>query len=266
MPLDPRVTLVTGAARGIGYAIAARFAREGGRVVLSDRDAAAGAAACEHLRAAGGEAIFVPCDVGARAQVDAAVQAAVDHYGRLDVAVANAGIALRGDFLDFTVESFDHVLDINLMGAVRTFQAAGRQLRAQGGGGSLIAISSINGLMAMPHVGANCVAKGALNQLVTAAALALADDGVRVNAIAPGSIDAGMVYDVNQDDAAAWQALVARTPLRRMGTPAEVAAIASFLASDAAAYVTGQCLIADGGRAALNTTMPPQSKGEPSCA
>jgi len=265
MRLQDRVTLITGAARGIGRALAARFLDEGGCVVLADRDTAAGADTAHQLDPEGTRALYVRCDVRTRTDLEDAVAASVARFGRLDGAIANAGIALRGDFLAFTPEAFDEVIATNLLGAVWTFQAAGRHLRAQGTGGSLIAMSSINGLLAMPHVGANCVAKGGLNQLVTAAALALADDGIRVNAIAPGSIDAGMVYDVNQRDAAAWRALVARTPLRRMGTPAEVAAVAAFLASDAASYITGQCLVADGGRAALNTVMPPSEEGEDPC-
>ena len=266
MRLHDRVTLITGAARGIGRAVAARFLEEGGCVILADRDATAGQETARQLDPDGTRSLYVPCDVRTRTDLEATVAAAVARFGRLDGAVANAGIALRGAFLDFSVEAFDEVIATNLLGAIWTFQVAGRQLRAQGTGGSLIAMSSINGLLAMPHVGANCVAKGGVNQLVTATALALADDGVRVNAIAPGSIDAGMVYDVNQHDAAAWQALIARTPLRRMGTPAEVAAVAAFLASDAASYITGQCLVADGGRAALNTVMPPDGKGEEPCA
>jgi NAD(P)-dependent dehydrogenase (short-subunit alcohol dehydrogenase family) len=248
--------MITGAARGIGRAVADRLAEEGAAVVLADIAEADGAAAAAAIRERGGRALFQSCDVGDPARVAAAVAAAVEAFGALDIAVANAGIAVRGDFLDFDAADFDRVLRTNLHGAFYTVQAAGRQMRAQGRGGSIVTMSSINGLLAMPHVAANCVAKGGLNQLTTAAALALADDGVRVNALAPGSVDAGMVYDVNQQDDAAWRALMARTPLRRMARPEEIAAVTAFLASDDASYITGQVIVADGGRYGLNYTMP----------
>lgn len=261
MRLHDRVALVTGAARGIGRAVALRLAAEGAAVVLADIDATEGAAAAAEIRGSGGWARFVSCDVGNRRAIDAAVEQAVGTFGALDIAVANAGIAVRGDFLDFAAADFDRVLRTNLHGAFHTVQAAGRAMRAGGRGGSIVTMSSINGLLAMPHVVANCVAKGGLNQLTSAAALALADDGVRVNALAPGSVDSGMVYDVNRADSAAWRALESRTPMRRLGTPEEVAAMVAFLASEDASYVTGQTIVADGGRMALNYVVTPQPDG-----
>lgn len=250
--LQGRVAVVTGAARGIGRAVAERFAAEGARVALGDIREAEGEATARAIRAGGGEAVFVPCDVGRSADVAALYDRAVTVFGRLDCAVANAGIALAADFLDFGEADFDAVLRTNLNGAFLTLQGAAWRMAD---GGAIVLMSSINGSLAMPHVAANCVSKGGINQLAKAAALALAPHGIRVNALAPGSVDAGMVYDVSGEPAN-WGAMLSRTPLRRVATPAEIAAATLFLAGDDASYVTGQCVTVDGGRMALNYTVP----------
>lgn len=259
MRLQGQVAVVTGAARGIGRAIAELFAAEGASVVIADIAVVDGEATAAAIRQSGGTAVFVACDVGDKTQIDALIAEAVRLYGRLDCAVANAGIAHTADFLDFDEADFDRVLRTNLSGTFLTVQAAARQMAGQGGGGTIVTMSSINGLLAMPHVVANCASKGGINQLTKAAALALANRGIRVNAIAPGSVRAGMVYDVNQQDQEAWRALVARTPMRRLGEASEVARVALFLASADSGYMTGQCLYPDGGRLALNYTVPPET-------
>ncbi|RDD61781.1 SDR family NAD(P)-dependent oxidoreductase [Ferruginivarius sediminum] len=251
--MQGKTTVVTGAARGIGRAVAERFAAEGARVVIGDIRDEDGKAVAEAIRATGGEAVFQHCDVGDGDEVAALCQRAVETFGRLDCAVANAGIAVACDFLAFEEAEFDRVLRTNLRGSFLTVQAAARRMRD---GGSIVLMSSINGILAMPHVAANCVSKGGMNQLAKAAGLALADRGIRVNALAPGSVDAGMVYDVSgQPDN--WGEMLSRTPLRRVGTPAEIAAATLFLASDDSSYMTGQCVTIDGGRMALNYTVPP---------
>lgn len=255
MRLKDKVALVTGAAAGIGLACAEAFAREGAKVVLSDVAVERGEAAAEKIQAAGGEALFVACDVGDKAQVDALVAAAVAAYGGLDIAVANAGIVQASDFLDLTEEDFDRVLRVNLKGVFLTGQAAARQMAKQGRGGSIINMSSINAVLAIPTITPYVVAKGGVNQLTKAMALALIDKGIRVNGIGPGSIRTEVFASV-ADDPAKMRGVLSRTPAGRVGEPEEIASVAVFLASDDASYFVGQTLYPDGGRLALNYTVP----------
>lgn len=255
MRLENKVAIVTGAAGGIGLACARRFAAEGAKVVLSDIDRARGEAAAEAIQASGADALFVACDVGDKAEVDALVQSAVAAFGRLDCAVANAGIVHACDFLELSEADFDRVLRVNLKGAFLTGQAAARQMVAQGGGGTIVNMSSVNAVMAIPAITPYVVSKGGVNQLTKVMALSLADKGIRVNAIGPGSIGTDMVLQVNQDEAAKRR-LLSRTPLGRIGDPEEVAAVALFLASDDSSYITGQTIYVDGGRLPLAYTVP----------
>jgi len=250
--LRDKVAVVTGAARGIGRAIAERYAAEGARVMLADIDAEAGA---EAARAIGGAASFVACDVGDKAQVTALIEAAVDAFGGLDICVANAGIGHAADFLDLDEADFDRVIRVNLKGVFLTGQAAARHMVAQGRGGAIIALSSCQAVMVIPTLAPYVASKGGINQLTKAMALSLADKGIRVNAIGPGSIRTEMLQAVMTDDEMRRR-ILSRTPLGRVGEPAEIAGVAVFLASDDASYVTGQTIYADGGRLALNYTVP----------
>ncbi|MGF1594742.1 MAG: SDR family NAD(P)-dependent oxidoreductase [Kiloniellaceae bacterium] len=268
MRVKDQVVVITGAATGIGYGCATRFAAEGAKVVLSDIDRARGEEAAERLQGEGAEAVFVACDVGDRAQVDALVASAVAAFGRVDCLVANAGIVKAADFLDFTEADFDAVLRVNLKGVFLCGQAAARQMVKQGprtGGGAdgscgtIVNMSSINAVVAIPAITPYCVAKGGVNQLTKVMALALADKGIRVNGVGPGSIDTDMVRAVN-DDPAAWARLMSRTPLGRLGTAEEIGNVAVFLASADSSYITGQTLYADGGRLGLNYTVPVKEK------
>lgn len=250
---EKRVVLVTGAARGIGRAIAERFVKEGASVVLADIDGAQLDATTAELNA-DGRALGVLTDVRNRAEIEAAIQAAVNTFGRLDVMVNNAGIAVLCDFLEITEELYDRVLDINLKGAFFGTQAAARQMLAQGEGGVIINISSINSGLANPEVATYAISKGGMNQVTTTAAMAFAPHGVRVVGVGPGTIRTGMIGDFV--DSTGQNAILARTPLGRYGSPDEVAGVVAFLASDDASYITGETIYPDGGRRVLNYVMP----------
>ncbi len=256
MRLKDKVTIITGAASGIGLACAQRFAAEGAPVMLADINDEAGEAAAAALRDGGAQARYQHCDVGEKREVDALVQATVEAWGRLDCAICNAGIVKSADFLDVTEEDFDAVIRVNLKGVFLTGQAAARQMVAQGTPGTIINMSSANAVMAIPNITPYVVSKGGINQLTKVMAISLAERNIRVNAIGPGTIATELAKRAVLADEAARRKVLSRTPLGRLGEPAEVAAIAVFLASEDSSYVTGQTIYPDGGRLALNYTCP----------
>lgn len=247
--LRDRVALVTGGAQGIGEACARRFAREGAKVVIADVADARGQALAAELGAR-----YVHCDVGDKAQVDALVAESVAALGGIDVLVNNAGIFRAADFLDVTEADFDAVLRVNLKGAFLVGQAVARVM-ARAGRGSIVNMSSVNSVLAIPSIASYNVSKGGINQLTRAMALALADRGVRVNAVGPGTIATELAAQAVLTSDEARARIMMRTPLKRLGEPAEVADVVAYLASDAASYVTGEILMVDGGRMALNYTV-----------
>ena len=248
--LAGRVCIITGAAQGIGAACARRFARESAHVVMADVDTARGSALAVELGA-----LFVHCDVGHKPDVDALVAATLALHGRIDVLVSNAGIFRAADFLDASEADFDEVIRVNLKGAFLVGQAVARAMAQTGQGGSIIHMSSVNGQLAIPTIASYNASKGGVNQLTRAMALALAPHGIRVNAIAPGTIATELAAKAVLTSEAAKTRILSRTPLGRLGTPDEVAHVAAFLASDASSYLTGEIIVADGGRMALNYTM-----------
>ena len=256
MRLADKVALVTGAAQGIGLACAQAFAREGAQVLLADLNENAGRREVLRLRSEGMQASFAACDVSRRDHIDAAVAAAVGEFGRLDILVANAGIVHAAEFLDLEEADFDRVLAVNLKGVFLAGQAAARQMVKQGGGGSIVNMSSVNAVMAIPNQVPYVVSKGAINQLTKVMALALAPHRIRVNGIGPGTILTELAKNAVLGNREAERKILSRTPLGRMGDPEEVANVALFLASDEASYVTGQTIYPDGGRLALNYTVP----------
>lgn len=251
MRLAGKVALVTGAAGGIGLACAEAMAREGAQVMLLDVNAAAGRKAAQKV---GGT--FVSCDVSRKSQVDAAIAATLEAHGRLDIAVANAGIVHAAEFLDLREEDFDRVLAVNLKGIFLVGQAAARQMVAQGGGGAIVNMSSVNAVLAIPNQVPYVVSKGGINQLTKVMALSLAPHRIRVNAIGPGTILTDLARTAVLGNKEAERKILSRTPMGRMGEPSEVASVAVFLASDEASYLTGQTIYPDGGRLALNYTVP----------
>ena len=256
-----KVVIVTGGAQGIGAACAARFARERARVVIADLDDARGGATAAELGAS-----YVHCDVGDKAQVDAAVQHTLQLHGHIDVLVNNAGIFRAADFLEISEADFDAVLRVNLKGAFLMGQAVAREMvrrapagaSAAGGAchGVIVNMSSVNGVLAIPNIASYNVSKGGINQLTRVMALALADKGIRVNAVAPGTIATELAARAVLTSDAARARILSRTPMRRLGQPSEIADVVAWLASDAASYVTGEIVTVDGGRMTLNYTVP----------
>ncbi len=249
MRLEGKVALISGGARGMGAAEAKLFAREGAKVVIADVLEDDGRRTEAEIAEMGGEAVFVKLDVTQQADWDAAVGVAVERFGKLDVIVNNAGVASRDSIEDTTVEEWDRVMDINAKGVFLGTKAAISQMRRQGGGGSVINISSISGNVGQDSVSAGYNAsKGAVRIFSKSAAVQYAPEGIRVNTIHPGPIQTPMTR-------AGWEnaerigdyAVTDNTPLGRYGKPEEVAYGALYLASDESSYVTGAELIIDGG-------------------
>lgn len=245
-----RVCIVTGGAQGIGEACVRRFAVEGAKPVIVDVDDARGQALAVELGA-----LYVRCDVGDKAQVDALVAQVLAAHGRIDVLVNNAGIFRAADFLEVTEADFDAVLRVNLKGSFLVGQAVARAMVASGGG-SIVNMSSVNGVLTIPNIASYNVSKGGVNQLTRVMALALADRNIRVNAVAPGTIATELAAKAVLTSDEAKNKIMSRTPMKRLGEPSEIADVVAWLASDAASYVTGEIVTVDGGRMTLNYTVP----------
>jgi glucose 1-dehydrogenase len=260
MRLQSRVALITGASQGIGAACARRFAHEGAVVMLVDIDAVQGAALARALNDERHDAAFVRADVSLKADVDAAVAATVARFGRIDVLVNNAGITHAAEFLEVEESDFDRVIAVNLKSMFLMSQAVARVMVKQSwpdrGGGAIVNMSSVNALLAIPNQVPYVISKGGVNQLTKVAAIALAPHHIRVNAIGPGTILTEMARKAVLTNDEARRRILSRSPLGRCGEPEEIAAVAAFLASDDASYISGQTIYPDGGRLALNYTVP----------
>ena len=254
MRLKDKVAIVTGAARGIGRATAERLIEEGAKILICDIDEAQLTRTAAEL---GGEdrVLAQLVDVANKGHVEQLVEKAVQHFGRLDIMVNNAGIAPVVDFLDVTEEMLSRVLDVNLKGAFYGTQAAGRQMIKQGDGGVIINMSSINSGLANPNVAPYAISKGGMNQVTSTAAVAFAPHGIRVVGVGPGTIMTDMVAGAFMNSAGN-HAILSRTPLGRYGQASEIAAVVAFLASDDASYITGETVYVDGGRRVLNYVVP----------
>lgn len=263
MPLKDKVAIITGAARGIGYACAKRFLDDGAKVVLADIDEKGGENAAATLAEGNGRAHFAACNVGDLLDVRNLVAGTLERHGAIDILINNAATLDSAPFLELEEEEFDAVLKSNLRGPFLLGQAVARQMVSQveegKAPGSIVNMSSVNAVFALPDHVAYTVAKGGLAQLTKAMALALADKGIRVNAIGPGSIMTEMLEQVASDKAIVNR-ILSRTPMGRFGEPSEIAAIAAFLASEEASYITGATIYADGGRLALNYTVDAAGK------
>ena len=255
MRFQGKVAVITGAARGIGRACAERFLSEGARVVIADIDG-------ERLNATAAaigtpdRVLAVLTDVSQKDQVDALIAGAVEAFGRVDIMVNNAGIAKVQDFLDVAPEDFDRVLGVNLKGAFLGTQAAARQMIAQGQGGVIINMSSINSGLANPNLATYAISKGGMNQVTSTAAVSFAPHNIRVCGVGPGTIATEMIEGAFTKRAGGRETILSRTPIGRLGRPEEIASVVAFLASEDASYFTGETIYPDGGRRILNYTVP----------
>lgn len=242
-----KVVLITGAAAGIGKATAEAFAAAGARVVASDIDAAAGEAVAASIRAGGGDAIFVACDVVDTAQVQALMAKIEKDYGRLDCAFNNAGIEYeQGKLADADEAVFDRIMDVNVKGVWQCMRFA-IPLMLKGGGGAIVNTGSVASLGAAPRMSAYCASKHAVLGLTRSVAVEYGRQGIRVNAVCPGVIDTEMFRRAAAIEPRKIESANAMHPVKRIGQAAEIAAAVLYLCSDAAAFTTGVALPVDGG-------------------
>jgi NAD(P)-dependent dehydrogenase (short-subunit alcohol dehydrogenase family) len=253
--LRGKSAIVTGAARGIGRACAERLLAEGARVALLDVDRETGERTAEELKA-DGEVAFIECDVGRKNAVDDAVGAALLKFGQVDILVNNAGIIRRNDILTLSEEDFDAVIRTNLKSVFLLGQRVGLHMVEKGVRGAIVNMASTSVIMTMPTIPAYAASKGGIFSLTRAMALSLATHGIRVNAVGPGTIVTELNKQALLSDEANRRRILSRTPLGRLGEGSDVASVVCFLASDDSAYMTGQTIYVDGGRSALNYTMP----------
>lgn len=252
MKLQNKVAIVTGAGKGIGQGIARVFVKYGAKVVVADWDEAAGAQTAEELRQAGGDAIFVKCDVSNEEQVKALIQATVDKYGRIDILVNNAGIGVYTPVLETSLEQWNRCLAVNLTGVFLCSKYALPHIKAAGGG-AIVNIASVHSYQNVGGTAPYAASKGGVVALTRVMAIDHGRDNIRVNAICPGWIDTPLIRGIfasAPDPVEARRAVERRQILGRLGTPEEVGEAAAFLASDEASYITGASLMVDNGMTA----------------
>jgi 3-oxoacyl-[acyl-carrier protein] reductase len=242
--LGGKVAVVTGGSRGIGLAIAAWLAEHGATVVVSGRDADRVQAAAKELEAHGTPALGVPADAAKREDADRLVDVTRERFGRLDILINNAGITRDGLVIRMKDDDWDRVMEVNLRGAFLMTRAAAKVMVRAKNGGRIINIASTAGTMGNAGQANYSAAKAGLIGLTKAAARELAHWGILVNAVAPGLIETDMAASIPEE---AREALLAQVPLKRIGTPREVAEMVGFLAGDGATYVTGQVFHVNGG-------------------
>jgi NAD(P)-dependent dehydrogenase (short-subunit alcohol dehydrogenase family) len=247
MKLKDKIAIVTGATKGIGVAIAQEFCKEGAKVVAAGRTVELGEKVVADIKANGGDAVFVQCDVSQKAQVDHLVKATVDHYGAIDIVVNNAGVNHSADFFEITEEDWDWVMGVDLKGTFLLSQAAARVMVEQEKPGVIVNIGSVMAILALADQVPYCAAKGAVNQMTKAMALSLIDKGIRVNCVSPGPVMTELMQRVVHNEEKHRQ-LMDRLPIGYIASCEEIARVCVFMASDDASYFVGQSVYPDGGR------------------
>jgi NAD(P)-dependent dehydrogenase (short-subunit alcohol dehydrogenase family) len=250
--LEGKVAIITGGNRGIGRSAAVLFAKHGAKVVVTGRDAQAGAETERLIAAAGGVGVFMPHDVTSEADWARVVQATVARFGGLDVVVNNAGVFVLKDTTQTTEQEWDHVFDINTTGTWLGVKYGMQAMITTGRGGSIVNVSSLMGLVGYPQNAAYCASKGAVTGMSKSAAAEGAglSPPIRVNSLHPGVIWTEMLTSQFGDDKALSDHFASETPLKIIGQPEYIADAILFLASDDSSYVTGAALTVDGGRGA----------------
>ena len=255
MRLKNKLAVITGAARGIGFAAARRLGQEGAALGLVVHHRASGEEARAKLRSEGLDAHIYECDLSSKESVAQLTADVVAQQGCPDILINNAAVYITGDFLELSDDDFSRTMDVNVTAVFRLCQSFGRHMVKRGKGGSIINIGSIAAKMAAPRAVIYAGSKGAVHSLTSAMAIALAPHQIRVNAIAPGTIATELTRGMVETPALSDMVL-SRTPAGRFGTPEDIAGVAAFLAGDDAAFVTGQIIFADGGRSASSFTVP----------
>ena len=248
MSFEDKVAIVTGAGQGIGLEICRKLCAAGARVNLNDVDAELAAQAVLELNNAGGVCIAVPGDSSDLSIIQQMVDTAVSNFGKLDIAIANAGITLFGDFFSYTPEAFSRVMQVNLNGTFFLAQAAAKQMKAQTSGGRLLFMSSVTGHQAHRNLAAYGMSKAALEMLARNLVIEVSRFGITVNCIAPGATATERTLE-DPDYEKTWARI---TPTGRAGTVQDVASTAMFLVSDEASQITGQTILVDGGWSAVS--------------
>ncbi len=256
MRFEGRVAIVTGAARGIGLAVTQRLAAEGAHVVLVDMLTETGSEAAHGLTSRGLRASFMPADITDRGQIEAVVDHATSAVGPIDVLVNNAALVRETPFFDASEADVSAILSTNVGGTLLTSQVVARSMVDAGTAGAIVNMSSITAVHGAPDLVAYSASKGAISAMTRSMAIALAEYGIRVNAVAPGAIGTENFREFYDSSTEFRRRILTRTPLRRLGTPEEAAATVAFLASSDASYMTGQVVYPDGGRLALGYTVP----------
>lgn len=245
--LANHIALITGGSLGIGRAIALRFAREGAKVAISGRGRASLEEAAAIIREHGGDVLTLESDVQNQDQVNTMIDHVLEQWGRVDLLVHNAGINEPTPFLDITEEAWDRHMNINLKGAFLVSQRVCKEMIKRQQIGSVVLMSSVNGLAAEADLAHYNASKGGMNMLAMSMALELAPHGIRVNSLCPGFIETRLTKPL-MDNAPAIKEYLRTIPMGRVGQPGEIADVALFLASDESRYITGHCMVVDGGQ------------------